>query len=175
MRENELYHYGMPRRSGRYPWGSGGRPYQSQGGKKGFFQKRKDKKAQAAKAREEAKLTPEERTQRREEEKQRALKEGSAQDVLRFKGELTNQELQTAVTRLNLEASLKGLASKEIETNIDKIDKIMKGVKTGTEWVKIGTDTYNSLAKIYNATPEGQKTPLTIIGEGQKKKKNQGD
>lgn len=26
---NELYHYGMPRRSGRYPWGSGDRPYQS--------------------------------------------------------------------------------------------------------------------------------------------------
>lgn len=24
----ELYHYGMPRRSGRYPWGSGERPYQ---------------------------------------------------------------------------------------------------------------------------------------------------
>lgn len=25
---NELYHYGMPRRSGRYPWGSGDNPYQ---------------------------------------------------------------------------------------------------------------------------------------------------
>lgn len=25
---NQLYHYGMPRRSGRYPWGSGARPYQ---------------------------------------------------------------------------------------------------------------------------------------------------
>ena len=33
---NELYHIGMPRRSGRYPWGSGDRPYQSlgQGSKK---------------------------------------------------------------------------------------------------------------------------------------------
>lgn len=26
---NELYHYGIPRRSGRYPWGSGDKPYQS--------------------------------------------------------------------------------------------------------------------------------------------------
>ena len=25
----ELYHYGIPRRSGRYPWGSGDRPFQS--------------------------------------------------------------------------------------------------------------------------------------------------
>lgn len=29
---NELYHYGIKRRSGRYPWGSGDRPYQSTGG-----------------------------------------------------------------------------------------------------------------------------------------------
>lgn len=28
MSENELMHYGMPRRSGRYPWGSGKEPYQ---------------------------------------------------------------------------------------------------------------------------------------------------
>ena len=25
---NELYHYGVKRRSGRYPWGSGEQPYQ---------------------------------------------------------------------------------------------------------------------------------------------------
>lgn len=29
--ENELMHYGMPRRSGRYPWGSGENPYQHSG------------------------------------------------------------------------------------------------------------------------------------------------
>ena len=29
--DNELMHYGMPRRSGRYPWGSGKDPYQRTG------------------------------------------------------------------------------------------------------------------------------------------------
>lgn len=29
--KTELYHYGMPRRSGRYPWGSGEDPYQHSG------------------------------------------------------------------------------------------------------------------------------------------------
>lgn len=29
--KNELFHYGMPRRSGRYPWGSGENPYQHEG------------------------------------------------------------------------------------------------------------------------------------------------
>lgn len=31
---NELYHYGIPRRSGRYPWGSGDRPFQRLKGSK---------------------------------------------------------------------------------------------------------------------------------------------
>lgn len=26
-KDNDITHYGMPRRSGRYPWGSGERPY----------------------------------------------------------------------------------------------------------------------------------------------------
>lgn len=28
-KSSELYHFGIKRRSGRYPWGSGERPYQS--------------------------------------------------------------------------------------------------------------------------------------------------
>lgn len=28
LKPNEIYHYGMPQRSGRYAWGSGDRPYQ---------------------------------------------------------------------------------------------------------------------------------------------------
>lgn len=31
IRDDELMHYGMPRRSGRYPWGSGDNPYQHSG------------------------------------------------------------------------------------------------------------------------------------------------
>lgn len=31
MAKDELMHYGMPRRSGRYPWGSGKEPYQHSG------------------------------------------------------------------------------------------------------------------------------------------------
>jgi biotin operon repressor/DNA-binding CsgD family transcriptional regulator len=36
---DELKHYGMPRRSGRYPWGSGGDPYQRSLGWRGHIQK----------------------------------------------------------------------------------------------------------------------------------------
>ncbi len=41
---NELYHFGIPRRSGRYPWGSGERPYQSAGGRSSDRVRRKEEK-----------------------------------------------------------------------------------------------------------------------------------
>lgn len=41
VKTNELYHYGMPRRSGRYKWGSGDRPYQSLGYKARSKEERK--------------------------------------------------------------------------------------------------------------------------------------
>ena len=34
--DDHLEHYGLPRRSGRYKWGSGKDPYQSTGGKRSF-------------------------------------------------------------------------------------------------------------------------------------------
>lgn len=58
MSNNYLEHYGIPRRSGRYPWGSGSRPFQGdssagksvgktktsgKSGKTGFFKKEKTK------------------------------------------------------------------------------------------------------------------------------------
>ena len=39
---NELAHYGMPRRSGRYPWGSGKDGYQRSVGWRGHIQDLKD-------------------------------------------------------------------------------------------------------------------------------------
>ncbi len=89
---NELYHFGTKRHSGRYPWGSGDRPYQSTGG-----------------------VGPGRKPPMSKEE---AIKSGSARDVLKFQGQLTNQELQTAVTRLNLESQLKN-----IDTSIRKKGK----------------------------------------------------
>ena len=58
MNDNYLEHYGIPRRSGRYPWGSGSRPFQGdsaaakssgstkssgKSGKTGLFKKGKTK------------------------------------------------------------------------------------------------------------------------------------
>lgn len=41
MIQNELYHYGIKRRSGRYPWGSGDRPHQHDGKISGDYRLKK--------------------------------------------------------------------------------------------------------------------------------------
>lgn len=177
---NDFYYlsHGGPG-SGRYPLGSGERPYQKfegSGGRRGsglseYIRRRKEKKneekMQKQKYEENKRLAEEaERKKRHDDDKGRVLREGSATEVLKYKGELTNKELQDAFTRLNLESNLKRLSQTEIKSAMDKVDEVMKSVKTGTEWVKIGTDTYNTFAAIYNATPEGQSNPLPLVGKG---------
>lgn len=184
---NEIYHYGIPRRSGRYPWGSGDRPFQSAKGdiKKvqqrdtgisGYIRKKKQEKADAAAQKERNEqlrraMEEEQKKRHHDADKERVLREGSATEVLKYQGELTNQELQNAVNRLTSESKLREFSQNEMKSAIDKVDEIMKFVKTGTDWAKIGTETYNTFASIYNATPEGQSKPLTLVGRGDGGKK----
>ena len=174
---NDFYYiaHGGPG-SGRYPLGSGERPYQKYegsrkrgGGIAGYIRTKKAKKIEAQE--QKNRLEEEQRRRQHEADKERILREGTATEVMRYQGELTNNELQQVFTRLNLESQLRNLSQKEIQTTMNKINTVMRTVKTGTEWVKIGTDTYNTVAAIYNATPEGKKNPLTLVaGSGGKKK-----
>lgn len=82
-----------------------------------------------------------------EEEKQKALKSGKASDILKYKGDLTNQELQSAIARLDWEKRLGEMSSKEVETNWDKMDKIMDKVGKVTGYVNKGVDAYNAIDK----------------------------
>ena len=61
---DHLEHYGLPRRSGRYKWGSGKDPYQSTGGKRSF-----KKAASAGERYIKSKLGSSKRTQKKAERK----------------------------------------------------------------------------------------------------------
>lgn len=161
---NYLMHYGIPMRSGRYPYGSGKRPYQNSSNPITRFRMVRAQKSAAKKYAQ--KKEAEEAKQIHDENKGHVLKSGSASAVLSYQGELTNAELNEAVNRLKLEATLKEYSQKEIQSGMAKVDEIMKGVKTGTQWLKIGTEAYNAMAEIYNATEEGKKNPLTLVGKG---------
>lgn len=158
--------------SGRYPLGSGERPYQkferpgrrSSGGISGYIKARKAKKAEAEQIKQQnQKRAAEEAKRQHDANKEQILRSGKASDVLKYQGELTNQQLQEAINRLNSEATLRSMAQKETVSTLNKIDEIMKTIETGTKWVKIGTDSYNAFAAIYNATEDGKKNPLTIV------------
>lgn len=165
METDYLIHYGMPKRSGRFPWGSGKRPFQSGGGpvgkavryvrKKKSDKRRKENLAKArAKAAENRKLAA---------DKDRVLKSGSASEVMRYKGKISNQELSDAVRRLELEAKLTEMSKKEIATNMQKIDHAMKTLKTANDWMATGIKTWNQITDVYNSTPEGRRHPLGRI------------
>lgn len=160
-----ICHIGVLRRSGRYPWGSGKRPFQSGGGP---ASSKKTKKELAAEKAKETRA----KNKAHEEEKQRVLREGNATEVLGLKSELTTKEMSDALERIRITSQLESYSKKEVQSFMNKVDDVMQGVKTTTNWIKIGTDTYNTLAKLYNATDEGKKKPLTLVGEGKEKKKD---
>lgn len=103
-------------------------------------------------------LTPEGKKRYEEDyesAKQRALKSGSAKDVLKFKGDLTNQELQNAINRIGLERQLSSMNPGLIKSGIDAVGKLTDaGNKVVNAW--------NLVAKINN-TFKAKKLP--VIGE----------
>lgn len=184
---NDIYYlsHGGPG-SGRYPWGSGDRPYQrlegkrakkaaipvkkatTTGGISGYITARKLEKTKAEheKAKQEAarrRMEEERKLREFEADKERVLREGTATEVLKYQGKLTNKELSDAADRLRLENQLSGYSEKEVKTALDKLKKLQSYTNVGAALAKDGVDLYNSFASIYNATSEGKKKPLTIV------------
>lgn len=170
----EIYHYGIKKRSGRYPYGSGDRPYQSSGGLKGLFRRNKDSSKVLRKGTVSDPLIE---RQKHIANKANVLKGGRASEVLKYRGELTNRELQEVCQRFEYEKKLQAYAQSEVNDAMKKVDIMMKNLKTFNEWASIGTDTYNMMASVYNATSEGRKKPMTLVNKPQqseKKDKNKG-
>ena len=145
--------------------------------KPGYFQQKKAEKL-AAKDREtileeaRKRKAAEEAKKLHEENKDKVLRSGSAKEVLAYKGELTNQQYSDVLKRLDYERQISSIAASEVKRNLDKMNDIMKDVQTMTNWVKTGTDLYNTMAKIYNATEEGKKKPLSLVSGGGDNNKN---
>ena len=104
---DHLEHYGLPRRSGRYKWGSGKEPYQSTGGKRSFkkaasagehYIKSKlgsSKRAQKKAERKEAKA--------REKEENKKAKANKYRDEKEYVKSLSDEELRKINTRDQME------------------------------------------------------------------------
>lgn len=111
-------------------------------------QKKKQKQRAEAleKAREVKKTKAEEAA-----EKKRVLESGTADEVMRYKGQLSNKELADAYSRLNYERLISDLTAKEVKSGADKVDSLMTKAEKIVGSAQKGLDTYNKVAKIVNA------------------------
>lgn len=93
MNDNYLEHYGIPRRSGRYPWGSGSRPFQGD--------------SAAAKSREKAGSSG--KSGKTGLFKNGKTKTRSSEEDL---SEISSEELQKKINRIQLEKQYRDLTTK---------------------------------------------------------------
>lgn len=119
---------------------------------KGKLEARKKLRAKqkAAEAARKAKQTKEEY----EAAKKKAIESGTAEDVLKYKGKLSNQELQTAVNRLNMESQLSQLDSKTKKTGLDKLENAANKLDRIRGATEKGISAWNTYAKIHNSLSE---------------------
>ena len=125
---DHLAHYGLPRRSGRYKWGSGKDPYQSTGGKRSF-----KKAASAGERYIMSKLGSSKRAQKkaakaREKEENEKAKANKYRDEKAYVKSLSDEELRRINTRDQMESQYlknhpqkKPLAKKMVDMAVNDI------------------------------------------------------
>lgn len=151
MNNNYLEHYGIPRRSGRYPWGSGSRPFQgdSPAAKSSGKTKTSGKSGKTG-------LFKKEKTKTR----------SSEEDL----SEISSEELQKKINRIQLEKQYRDLTTKP--KTVSKGRQILNSILESSS-KNIGTQlaTYlmgnmvNSVAKAF-----GSEADIVNPKKGQKDK-----
>lgn len=99
----------------------------------------------------DSEMSPEEAKKIYEEGKQKALKSGTASEVLKYKGDLTPNEMASAISRIRWEQDMKTISDKEVVSGKAKADKIFGTVDTITGYTNTAIKAYNTVANIYNA------------------------
>lgn len=150
--------------SGRYPLGSGDRPYQKFEGSRrknsgisGYISSRKKEKQKALE------IQRKQLEEKHIADKEKVLKSGSARDVSKYSGELSKQELQDVYNRLNLEKKINEMGSTELLNNQKLINGVINNIKTTSEWVATGAISYNILASTYNSLIKDKNKKLPTI------------
>lgn len=186
---DELYHWGIPgqvhgvRRfqnydgsltpEGRARYGVGAPRKKSWKEKRAEKKRAKQRKAALKKANiaKKAKAEAAKKQAILDANKDKVLKSGSASDVMKYKGQLTNDELNRALNRIQWERQLASISAQEKQSNWEKMDRIMDRVGKTADYISTGTRLYDSTAKVYNAFfAKEEKDKLPIISGGNKKK-----
>lgn len=150
--------------SGRYPLGSGDRPYQKFEGSRrrssgisGYISAKRKEKNLAKE------IQRKQEVEKHNADKDRVLKSGTPSEVSKYRGELTRQELQDVYNRLNFERMIDQMSTSEKVTNQQRIDKVVSNIKKTTGWIAEGAAAYNILASVYNSMIDDSKKKLPVL------------
>lgn len=127
--------------------------------KKRSMEEKKTEKAKTKRESEEKAKADEER--RLQEDKQRVIREGSASELMKYKNRLTDQEMASALKRIEWNTKINEAAKKETTGAFKKIDQVVDKVGSVNKWAKTVLDAYDNLEKF-----------LKIFDEDSKKGKN---
>lgn len=166
MSEYYLMHSGRSKRdgakigSGRYPLGSGARPFQGEAGearRKGFLGLGKKKKVAAPKE----PLT--------DEEKQKIIGNGDIRKAYDNKQFLTNADIDAVIDRYTRYKKLADLLPKK-KSGLDFINKGQNYLESSSKFINSGVNVWNAIARIDNSVnPDSGMIIIPSIGELTKK------
>lgn len=86
-----------------------------------------------------------------EARKQKAIKSGSASEILKFKGDLTSAEMRSVAERIRWEQDMQNISSKEVSAGKARADKFFSKVDDVTKYANSSIKAYNTFANIFNA------------------------
>nr|DAX66642.1 MAG TPA: RNA dependent RNA polymerase [Caudoviricetes sp.] len=157
---DELYHYGVPRKSGRYPYGSGKEPYQDNPKKRRLNKDESTPKATSRRPEsiwaKHRRLQAEKRNAELREAKRKAAaqaeekrkKEEAAKPPSQKAKEMSDEELVRAINRLRLEQTYMSMVNpsnqqsqqqqaqqqaQKIRTTVDKGKRLIDKMKSGSK------------------------------------------
>lgn len=196
---DELYHYGVPRKSGRYPYGSGKEPYQDNPKKRRLnkdesapkaISKRpesiwaKHRRLQAEKRDAEIREAKRKAAARAEEERK---KEEAAKPPSQKAKEMSDEELVRAINRLRLEQTYMSMLNpsnqqsqqqqaqqqaQKIKATVDKGKRLIDKMKSGSKDI---ADLSQNIGNIIGGAQKAYANYQSIIKLMDIEKKRKGD
>ena len=99
------------------------------------------------------------------------VKSGNAKLIYENRGDLTEAQLKTAISRIQTENTLRSLVAEQNPSRTQKIIGVANKLQTAANVAETGINTYNQVARVVNAfsgeNETGRKNALPYIGKAQ--------
>lgn len=152
--------------SGRYPLGSGKRPYQNAPEEKARKMTRRERRLAK-----KNKVTVEEKNELTEEEKKNIIDHGNIRKAYEYRDQLTNTDIDAVITRYEKEKRLGDLMPKK-KNGMDYVKNIGNGLDTAAKALNGGINVWNASARVINTLNPSANLPIVQGGEKKKDKKD---